>query len=152
MSDHFAFLQWWEPVALLSDPGRLQANAKGLVSKGVELVEASLGSRNLNLHRAIAGYEAALRVYTEQEFPRDWAGTQNNLGIAWSDLPISDRSENLRRAIGYYEAALRVYTVRDFPQDWAMMQNNLGVAWNDMAVGGRSENLLISSQVSRHMR
>ena len=52
--------------------------------------------------------------------------TQNNLGIAYADLPTGDRGENLTKAIACYEAALRVYTERDFPADWAMTQNNLG--------------------------
>ena len=57
--------------------------------------------------------------------------TQNNLGIAYSDLPTGDRGENLRRAIACYEAALRVYTEADFPSDWAVTQNNLGIAYSE---------------------
>ena len=54
--------------------------------------------------------------------------TQNNLGIAYCDLPTGDRGENLRRAIACYEAALRVWTEADFPSDWATTQFNLGLA------------------------
>jgi hypothetical protein len=32
-----------------------------------------------NLRRTITYYEAALRIYTERDFPQDWATTQNNL-------------------------------------------------------------------------
>src|SRR5207302_1417440 len=60
----------------------------------------------------------------------DWATTQNNLGIAYRNLPTGDRAENLAKAIACYEAALRVYTEADFPQDWAMTQNNLGIAYS----------------------
>ena len=67
------------------------------------------------MNAAIAHYEAALRVYTEADFPSDWAMTQNNLGIAYRDLPTGDRGENLRRAIACYEAALRVYTEAGLP-------------------------------------
>ena len=49
------------------------------------------GDRGENLRRAIACYEAALRVYTEADFPADWAGTQSNLGTAYKDLPTGDR-------------------------------------------------------------
>ncbi len=55
--------------------------------------------------------------------------TQNNLGIAYSDLPTGDRGENLRRAIAYYESALRVRTESGFPSDWAGTQFNLGLAF-----------------------
>jgi tetratricopeptide (TPR) repeat protein len=67
------------------------------------------GDRGENLQRAIACYEAALRVYTEREFPMDWAMTQKNLGIAYGNLSTGDRAENLRRAIACYEAAIRGY-------------------------------------------
>ena len=45
------------------------------------------GDRGENLRRAIACYESALRVYTEADFPSDWAMTQNNLGTAYSEPP-----------------------------------------------------------------
>jgi predicted ATPase/predicted phosphodiesterase len=99
------------------------------------------GDHGENLNRAIACYEAALRVFTERDSRQDWAMTQNNLGTAYSDLLAGDRSENLNRAIGCYEAALRVRTERDFAQDWAMTQNNLGNAYSNLPTGDRGENL-----------
>lgn len=44
----------------------------------------SLGSRKNNLEISIAAYEAALEIRTHAAFPEDWAGTQNNLAIAYS--------------------------------------------------------------------
>jgi tetratricopeptide (TPR) repeat protein len=85
------------------------------------------GDRGQNLQRAIACFEAALRIYTERDFPQDWARTQNNLGNAYRNLPSGDRGQNLRRSIGCYEAALRVFTERTFPQDWARTENNLRI-------------------------
>ncbi|MBI4489703.1 MAG: tetratricopeptide repeat protein [Deltaproteobacteria bacterium] len=67
------------------------------------------GDRGENLKKAIACYEAALRVRTERDFPVDWAMTQNNLGGAYSELPTGDRGENLKKAIACYEAAIRGY-------------------------------------------
>jgi predicted ATPase/class 3 adenylate cyclase len=103
--------------------------------------ELPTGDRGDNLQRAIACYEAALRVWTEREFPDDWALTQNNLGIAYGSPPIGERGENLRRAIACYEAALRVWTEREFPRRWAAVQNNLGNAYGDLKTGDRGENL-----------
>ena len=40
------------------------------------------GSRAENLERAIEFYQAALTVYTLEDFPEKWAGTQNNLAAA----------------------------------------------------------------------
>jgi tetratricopeptide (TPR) repeat protein len=141
MAEHLSLLGWWDTVDLLDSLGQSAEVVHALVSVGDELQKTSLGSRAFNLGRAIVCYEAALRVHTEQDFPRLWAGIQNNLGNAWCNMPTGDRGENLGRAIVCYEAALRVLTEQDFPQDWAMIQNNLGVAWCNMPTGDRGENL-----------
>ena len=99
------------------------------------------GNRNDQLQRAIACFEAALRVYTEDRFPHQWAMTQDNLGTVYSDLPTGDRGENQRRAIACYEAALRVYNVDRLPHQWAMTQNNLALVYAEFPTGDRGENL-----------
>jgi tetratricopeptide (TPR) repeat protein len=141
MSEHFGLLQWWEPVDLLDSPDGSLVTTRALVSLAFELQKAPLGSRSLNLHRAIAYYETALHVYTELNFPKEWAMTQNNMGLAWSELPTGDRGENLGRAIECYEAALRVRTEQDFAQEWGTTQNNLGAAWSEVPTGDRRDNL-----------
>ena len=72
---------------------------------GAAYADLPTGDRDQNLRRAVACYEAALRVYTEADFPTDWAMTQNNLGNAYRNLPTGDRDQSLRRAIACYEAA-----------------------------------------------
>jgi hypothetical protein len=67
-------------------------------------------------------------VYTEQDFPLEWAGTQYNLGLAWFDLPTDDRGSNLHQAIACYEAALRVYTEQNFPQKYEEVRASLRIA------------------------
>jgi tetratricopeptide (TPR) repeat protein len=84
------------------------------------------GDRAANLKKAIACYEAALRVLTEQGFPRDWAHTQYRFGLVWGDLPTGDKEANLAKAIACYEAALRVFTEQEFPHEWAIVQKRLG--------------------------
>jgi tetratricopeptide (TPR) repeat protein len=141
MREHFGLLRWWEPVGLLDSPLSSARAAKACHDLGVELCRAPLGDRAANLRRAMECYEAALRVFTERDFPRAWARTQNDLGNVWSNLPTGDPDANLRRAMECYEAALRVFTERDFPRDWAMTQNNLGIAWRDLPTGDRDANL-----------
>ncbi len=70
-------------------------------------------------------YEAALTVRTKDAYPADWAMTQNNLGIAYFELPTGDHAQNLQKAIDYYEAALTVWTETAFPHDHAMATRNL---------------------------
>jgi hypothetical protein len=66
------------------------------------------GDRVANLGQAMAYFEAALQVYTHEAFPFDWASTQHNLGIAYSDLPTGDRAANLQQAIVCFQAALQI--------------------------------------------
>ena len=99
------------------------------------------GSRADNLERAIALYEAALTVYTLEDFPEDWAMTQNNLASAYTDRIDGSRADNLERAIAFYEAALTVYTLEDFPEEWALTQNNLANAYSNRINGSRADNL-----------
>ncbi|NLX96728.1 MAG: ATP-binding protein [Rhodopirellula sp.] len=100
-----------------------------------------IGGRTDNLLRAIDCYQAALRIFTQAEFPENWACTQNSLGLAYSDLPTGDRNENLLRAIEYCRAAQRVYTEADFPHDWARTQQHLGCVYSDLRDGDHAENL-----------
>jgi predicted ATPase/class 3 adenylate cyclase/tetratricopeptide (TPR) repeat protein len=118
---------------------RVEASAQNHL--GIAYWNLPTGDHGRNLRRAIECYEAALRVYTEQDFPVDWAMTQNNLGIAYRNLPTGERDKNLRRAIECYEAALRVRTEQDFPMDWATTQNNLGLAYWNLPTGDRDKNL-----------
>ena len=54
----------------------------------------------------MAYYTQALEVYTREAFPVEWTMTQNNLGIAYRDLPGGDRQANLWQAIACYTQAL----------------------------------------------
>jgi tetratricopeptide (TPR) repeat protein len=142
MALHNELLDWWASTDIEDRPPRGQADAAALIVLGAELSRSQMGDRLAKLHRAIACYQAAERIYTESEFPMDWATAQNNLGAAYGELPAGDRTENLRRAISCYESALRVYTEAEFPADWARSQNNLGLAYRSLPTGNRSENLL----------
>ena len=102
------------------------------------------------LAKAIDVYRHFLNIWTERDFPLDWAATQNNLGVAYSEIPTGDRGENLKRAIECYENALRVRTERDFPINWAATQHNLGVAYSEIPTGDRGENLEKAIQCFRN--
>ena len=70
-----------------------------------------------NLRTAFNCYEAALRVFSEKESPREWARIQDNLASVWVQLPASDGTTNLTSAIACYIAALRVYSEHESPQN-----------------------------------
>lgn len=102
------------------------------------------------MERAIYLYQGFFDTWTEQDFPIDWAATQHNLGIAYSELPTGDREENIKRAIECYEDALRVRTEQDFPLDWAATQYNLGVAYSELPISEQRENLQKAIQCFRN--
>jgi CHAT domain-containing protein len=105
------------------------------------ILKFPLGSRASNLEIAIAGYEVALTVFTRQEYPGNWAGTQNNLAAAYTDRIRGEKAENLEIAIAASEASLEVYTREAFPEYWAMTQNNLAIAYLYRIRGEKADNL-----------
>ena len=141
MALHLALIDWWAPTEIVQRTPKTPDEAAALNWLGVEMCQATLGNRTLNLRREIACHEAALRVFTESDLPKRWAATQNNLGLAYWNLPTGDRDANLRDAIACYEAALRVFTESHFPPEWATTQDYLGLAYGDLPTGDRDANL-----------
>ncbi|KAB8330840.1 tetratricopeptide repeat protein [Scytonema tolypothrichoides VB-61278] len=90
---------------------------------------------------AIAGYEVVLTVFTHDAFPQNWAGTQNNVGSAYSDRILGDKAQNIELAIASYSAALEVLTRQAFPQEWAITQNNLGNAYSKTILEEKAQNI-----------
>ena len=82
-----------------------------------------------------------MTVYTREQLPQEWAGTQNNLGNALLELVRHSEgvqsSKYLQQAVDAYHSALQVFTREQLPQDWAGTQNGLGNALRELA--GRSE-------------
>jgi hypothetical protein len=68
-----------------------------------------------------------LQVYTREAFPENWAYTQYNLAIAYSERIRGERADNLELSIAAYTLALQVYTREAFPENWALTQKNLAV-------------------------
>jgi tetratricopeptide (TPR) repeat protein len=97
-----------------------------LFNQAVDYCKRIRGDKAQNLERAIAGYENALCIRTETDFPVDWATTQNNLAKAYSDRIRGDKAENLERAIACYQAALTIYTPQDDPINCLNTSRGLG--------------------------
>jgi CHAT domain-containing protein len=108
---------------------------------GMTYQERSKGNRSDNLEKAIAAYEASLKVKTRGDLPLDWAQTQYNLAVAYTNRTHGDRADNLEKAIAAYEAALTVRTREAVPLDWAQTQNNLAATYAERIRGDRADNL-----------
>jgi tetratricopeptide (TPR) repeat protein/predicted transcriptional regulator with HTH domain len=117
---------------------REREDAEAFVNRGDWCSEQYTSSYQDNpqsaLLSAISFYTEALRSYTEERAPLDYAMTQNNLGTAYGDLAgYQEPVENLQRAIQAYTEALRSYTEERAPLQYAMTQNNLGTAYGNLA-------------------
>ena len=86
-------------------------------------------------------FAEALRFFTAEAAPVDYALTQHNLGLAYAALLTGDRAANLARAIGCYTEALRFRTPEAAPRNYAATQNNLGLAYAGFPTGDRAANL-----------
>jgi len=91
-----------------------------------------LGERESGTERlleAVEAYRDALKEWTRERVPLDWAMTQNNLGNALSTLGQRESgTERLLEAVEAYRDALKEWTRERVPLQWAMTQTNLGNA------------------------
>ena len=114
------------PLASFPDKTRAQlwhAYAAGEARLGEERGE------NVRLASAIAFYKKTLAIWTRDEFPLQWAMTQNNLGTALGQLGEWETgTARLEEAVAAFRAALLERTRDKVPQQWAKTQNNLGLA------------------------
>jgi tetratricopeptide (TPR) repeat protein len=79
---------------------------------------------------SIHAYHEALRVFTWQNFPQEYAILYNNIAIAYLSMPLASEREYLRQglAVQSFEVALKHISLIDHPREYAMLQNNLGNA------------------------
>ncbi|MCM0591602.1 MAG: hypothetical protein HEQ35_21950 [Gloeotrichia echinulata IR180] len=95
------------------------------------LVLQSLVPFNLaRITDSIQAYHEALRVFTWEDYPQDYAILYNNIAIAYLSMPLASEREYLRQglAVQSFEVALKHITLIDHPREYAMLQNNLGNA------------------------
>jgi tetratricopeptide (TPR) repeat protein len=77
----------------------------------------------------VAAYRAALKEWTRERVPLQWAMTEMNLGLALEALGERESgTARLEEAVAAYRAALEERTRERVPLDWAATQMNLGVA------------------------
>lgn len=95
------------------------------------LVLQSLVPFNLaRITDSIQAYHEALRVFTWENYPQEYAILYNNIAIAYLSMPMASEREYLRQglAVQSFEVALKHINLIDHPREYAMLQNNLGNA------------------------
>jgi tetratricopeptide (TPR) repeat protein len=123
--------------------------AESLVKLGVTQYNLSAGGQAGNAHpeegmqRAIEAFREALKIYTLEKFPVEYAQTMNNLGIAcwelWAGTMVA-QNENLQNAISAYKEALKIYNTKDFPVECAETQYNLELAYRELPDDSKTGN------------
>ena len=117
----------WAEIHLLI--GNAQAELSTRVD-GVKAHESLLDSAQSN-------YCKALAVFAHEALPKQWARTQNSLGILSAQNSLLGRENSLsyrEQTRSAYQRALEVFTYEEFPQEWAVIQNNLGVFFSDIGI------------------
>jgi hypothetical protein len=103
-----------------------------------------LGNQEINIELAIASHQICASIFTKNEHSRQWAMTQNSLGVAYNDRIEGERKENIEQAIHSFQVAQEVHTRQNFPFEWAMTQTNLGNAYGNRIEGEHKENRLLA--------
>ena len=109
------------------------------------LVLQSLTQFNLaRISDSIEAYQEALRVFTWQNYPQEYAILSNNIAIAYLSMPLASKKEYLCQglAIQSLKVALKHITLSNHPQEYAMLQNNLGNAFQYLASSNTLQNNL----------
>lgn len=91
-------------------------------------------NRAANIEKAIICCKHALEIRTKENFAYEWAGTINNLGLAYS-YRTEDKAKNIEQAINCYQEALEIRTKEAHTAEWADTINNLGLAYSERNEG-----------------
>jgi len=93
---------------------------------------------------SITAYHQALRVFTWQDYPQEYAILYNNIAIAYLSMPLASEREYLHQglAVQSLSVALKHIKLSEHPQEYAMLQNNLGNAWQYLVSAYPLENNL----------
>jgi len=105
--------------------------------------QALAGDGAARLQDAIQCYHRALRTFTRERHPQEYALLHNNLAVAYLSMPPTEAQGRMREALAVqsFEAVLSVISLVDHPSEYAMIQNNLGNALQYAASGHPLDNL-----------
>ena len=102
--------------------------ADGLTTYGEQRGEAD------SLNEAVAAYREALKEYTQDRVPLQWATTQNNLGTAlWTLGAREESSEKLEDAIKSFTLALATYQSAQVERDLSSIETAIAKAKQRLA-------------------
>lgn len=127
----------------LREQGEAVEAAAAAMALGL-ILQSLAGLGRATLAEAIAAYQQALRVFTAQAWPLEFALLHNNLATAYQAMPAGSPGARMAEALAVqsFEAALAALDRRRHPREYAMLQNNLGNALQYAASGHPLQNQL----------
>ena len=130
-----------EALPVLKEKGRPEEGAETEMNLGLVL-QSLAGFGGARIVDAVQCYHRALRVFTREAYPQEYAILHNNLAVAYLAIPLSDERGKMREALAVqsFEEVLKVVNLVDHPTEYAMIQNNLGNALQYAASGHSLEN------------
>ncbi len=111
----------WTQALARSEQEELAAPIRAAIAIRLNNILAAIHTENHTFHieQRIAALKYASAIYTRQDFPVQWAETQNNLGLAYRDRITGNQAENRETALAAFKAALEVYACDAFPMNWS---------------------------------
>ncbi|MGV8175632.1 MAG: CHAT domain-containing protein [Methanothrix sp.] len=100
---------------------------------GFTLLKAAMGHRDpVPAKMAIAAFMEALKVYTPNITPKEYASTSGALGTLYlilSDLEEQNKVANLHKGIQAFQNALLIYDLERSPGEYGITQQNLATTF-----------------------
>jgi tetratricopeptide (TPR) repeat protein len=118
-----------EALPILQELAVAEETAEAQMNLG--LVLQSLVPFNLaKITDGIAAYHEAMRIFTSENYPQEYAILSNNIAIAYLSMSGNSEQQQLCEglAVQTFESALKHINLIDHPREYAMLQNNLGNA------------------------
>ena len=127
---------YYRKALQLLPPSDREDRGRYLILLGISLQEAGIRTQGADIQKflreSVAAYREALTVYTKEQLPQQWAGTQNNLGIVLGNQGTRTGGEAgkelIRQAINAFELALQIRTREALPVQWEQTMGNLAHA------------------------
>ncbi len=111
---------------------------------------ANENTRDENLNNALISFNKALKVFTKEKYPTQYASTNTNIGVIYATFSkYKNRVENSKESISYFKKALEIHKDDNVSYDYAKIQINLGASYGTLAMlGVDKETNFINSIIS----
>jgi tetratricopeptide (TPR) repeat protein len=148
---HFAqILDNWATSTLVAvKPEIALSIADDILSFSHLIQDFPAGEPAYNIEIAISGYEAALRAYRRDQFPKKWASVQKYLGQTYIKRILGEKATNIEVAIESYRVALEIFEREHFPKQWAETLRHIATAYEKRIYGNQQENLQTATEYFR---